>query len=188
MGRRDVRLLAAFAAGATLLSVGGCSSSNKEVPVCPSVLVLSEASSMTRFVPGRGTDLLDVDFDAEVTDLLSGCKIEKAGKPGAKMTVAVAPILVVSRGAANTDGRADFSYFVSVIDADDRIVNKQEFPVGVTFEGNRNTVLVREDEEPISVDIPLPPGRNPLDYEIIVGMQLTQEQLDYNRKRRGTAR
>lgn len=143
---------------------------------------------MTSFVPGRGTDLLDINFQAEISDLLSGCKIERAGKPGATMAVALAPILVVSRGAANGDGRADFSYFVSVIDGNDRIVNKQDFAVGVTFEGNRNTVVVREDESPISVDIPLNPGVNPLDYEIIVGLQLTQSQLEYNRDRRAAVR
>lgn len=188
MARRAVAVFAVSVVGTTLLVLSGCSSSKPSPPPCPSVLVLSEASSMTRFVPGRGTDLLDIDFQAEISDLLSGCKIQRPGKPGATMAVTLAPILVVSRGAANGDGRADFSYFVSVIDGNDHIVNKQDFPVGVTFEGNRNTVVVREDESPISVDIPLTPGVNPLDYEIIVGLQLTQSQLEYNRDRRAAVR
>jgi len=133
MERAAARVIATAAAGATLLVLAACSSSEKRGPACPSVLMLSEATTMTQFAPGRGTDLLDVDYQVEIADLLSGCEVSRRGKPGATMTVAVAPILIVSRGSANRDGQAAFAYFVSVIDPNDVIVNKQDFPVAVTF-------------------------------------------------------
>jgi len=184
---RAVSLLTAFAAAVSL--VAGCSSS-KEVrsPTCPRVLVLADAATLTAFVPGRGTDVLDVDYEVEIADLLSGCKVDRSDKKNPILPLAVAPIFVVGRGAANPDGTATFAFFVSVVDRANEIVNKVDFPIALKFDGNRNRVVIREDDPPVSVNIPLVGTADPFDYEVVVGMQLTQQQLDFNQARRAGGR
>lgn len=162
--------------------MAACSSKKDVAPACPRVSVLGEAGTMTRFAPGPGRDILDIDFEAEVADVSSACRDHKRdGKPVS--LVVLAPVLVASRGPANTDRQAQFSYFVSVVDSAQQILTKQIFPVTIDFSGNRNRVAFRDDDPPITVDVPNPGGAGARAYEILVGMQLTQDEIDYNRKR-----
>lgn len=184
--RRTLHLLAAFAVVAVTLPA--CSSDSARRPACPSVLVLADAATLTAFVPGRGTDILDVDYEVDIADILSGCEVDRSDRNNPFLTVAVAPVLVVGRGAANQTGTASFSYFVSVVREGNQIANKMTFPVDVAFEGNRNRVVLREDDPPISVNIPLAGGANPFADEVIVGLQLSPDQLEYNQQRRAGVR
>ena len=72
-----------------------------------------------------------------------------------KLVIAVAPTFVATRGPANESGKADFEYFVSVVGAGKEILNQQRFPVSIAFPGNRTRVEVRQDDPPVSIDIPL---------------------------------
>jgi hypothetical protein len=62
------------------------------------------------------------------------------------------------------------------------VVNKQIFEMDVPFPGNRTRVTVRDSDPPVSIDIPNVGESAAFDYEIIVGLQLTPEELDYNRQ------
>ena len=80
--------------GAAMLA--GCSSDRKKV--CPRVAVLSEAGSLTRFAPGPGRDILDIDFQAEIGDLITSCEYPPA-KGNRRVVVEMAPVFVVEQGA-----------------------------------------------------------------------------------------
>ncbi len=177
-----------MAAAATAMLLAGCRSSDVASPVCPRVFILADAATLTAFAPGAGTDILDVDYEVEIADVLSGCQVDRSDKRNPVLTVAVAPILVVGRGAANRDGTASFAFFVSAVNRDDAITNKVDFPLAVKFEGNRNRIVLREDDPPITVNIPLVGTAEPFDYEVVVGMQLTRPQLEYNQARRADFR
>lgn len=141
---------------------------------------------LTRFVPGRGTDLLDVDFRAEIADLRSGCVYAKEEGGDAKIVVGAAPTIVVARGPANETRKADFQYFVSVIDANRTVLNKQLFPVRVAFPGNNTRVRTVQDDPPVSIDLPrAPAGAEEARYEILLGLQLSEDELRFNRQRAG---
>lgn len=165
--------------------VAACSSGKDIAPACPRVAVLNGAGSLTRFAPGPGRDILDIDFQADITDVVSACRDDQKrdGKPIS--LVALAPVLVASRGPANQDRQARFSYFVSVIDSGQNILNKAIYPVQIDFSGNHNRVVLRDDDPPITVDVPNAKGAAARSYEILVGLQLTQDEIDYNRKRAG---
>jgi hypothetical protein len=167
------------------LLVGGCSS-NKKAEVCPRVAALSEAGSLTRFAPGPGRDILDVDFQGEVTDLVAQCDFADA-KGARLVAVQLAPVFTLSRGAANTNRKADFTYFVSVV-RNEAILSKQLFEVASTFAGNRSRIVVKDDDPPVMIDIPLPYRAAENEYEILVGFQLTAEELQWNQASRGSGR
>ena len=181
MKSRPIGLVRGLAAAAI---VTACSSdSSGPQYTCPSVSILAEAATVTHFGPGSGRDLVDVDHEARMFDVTSGCTYE--GRPGdasANMVVAVAPSIDVTRGPANTDRIAQFTYFVSVVDPDGSVRNKQEFPVTVQFEGNRSRLTFRDDDPPIIITLSAAPGTRPSAASIYLGFQLTAEDLRFNRE------
>ena len=56
------------------------------------------------------------------------------------------------------------------------------------FAANRARVIVRDDDPPISIDIPLPYKAAEYEYEVLVGFQLTPEELAYNQRWQGLGR
>lgn len=149
--------------------------------------VLADAAVMTEFVPGPGQDLTDVNFQAEMADIVFGCVYDPDADPPA-VVIGVAPIIVATRGPANQDRQARIRYFVSLIARDRTIVNKSDFEVGVGFPENRSRVVLREDDPPVSIDIPLGNPQDATSYEVLVGFQLSPDQLELNRRRRSAGR
>lgn len=180
-GRGRAFLLAVLFA----LLIGGCSS-NDTAKVCPRAAVLSEAGSLTRFGPGAGRDILDIEWQGEVSDIVADCVFRDL-KGSRQAVVRLTPVFALSRGAANTDGKADFTYFVSVV-RNREILSKQLFELTETFPGNRSRMVVRDDDPPIIVDIPLPARATGSEYEILVGFQLTPEELQRNEEARRLGR
>ena len=175
-----------LAALLVVAAVVGCSSSEKKAEACPRVAVLSEAGSLTRYVRSSGTDILDIDFQGEIADLDAQCEYPDK-KATRQVLVQLAPVFVLSRGAANTDRKADFTYFVSVV-RNEEILSKQLFEVSSEFADNRSRVVLKDDNPPIAVDIPLPYRAAEYEYEVLVGFQLTQEELQRNQASRGSGR
>ena len=157
-------------------------SSDKQTEICPRVAVLSEAGSLTRFAPGSGRDILDIDFQGEVADLVSKCEFPDA-KGTRQAVVQLAPVFTLNRGAANTDRKADFTYFVSVV-RDQEILSKQLFEIESSFPGNRSRIVVKDDDPPVTIDIPLPYRGAEQEFEVLVGFQLTADELRHNQTTR----
>lgn len=179
----SVRFIGIALAALVPLAGTGCGSSPEtRGPLCPRLSVLSDAATLTRFAEGAGQDLVDVDYQVEITDVLSGCQYEEDEDEKQIVVVAMAPVMVATRGPANRDRMARFDYFVSVVSAERALLNKQTFTMLVEFPGNLTRVTLRDDDPPVTIDIPLPTDRSATDYEIVVGMQLTSDELEYNRR------
>jgi len=171
----------------SVLAMAGCSSSEEPPPgqVCPRISVLGDADRLTKFVPGPGKDLTDVDYEVTIIDIRFGCEYTEDENDSPILSVALAPVFEANRGPANSDRQAQFNYFVAIADPQRTILNKQDFNLPVNFPGNRSRVTVSPNDPPVSVDIPPVAGRAGPDYHIFVGLQLTPEELEYNRRRRG---
>lgn len=156
-------------------------------PPCPNVAVLGDAATLTKFVEGPGRDLTDVLYEARLVDAAGVCDydVEKDTGDGT-LDVEMAVSMEMSRGPANRDGRAEVRYFVALIGNDREIIDKQLFEGAVDFPGNRTTLVWTD--EPVVLAIPLQGGQTGSDFRIYVGYDLTQEELDFNRKRVGGAR
>ncbi len=177
---RGTAALALFTAA--LVGVAGCGSAETAArPPCPSVAILGDAAALTRFASGAGQDLVDVDFHVEIVDLLAGCRYVTADQGERTIVTDLAPVFLASRGPANRSREASFTYFVSIVGGGRDILGKQSFAFAVAFPGNLSRVEVQDDRPPITINIPLPSGRDASAYEILVGLQLTADELDYNR-------
>ena len=173
--------------GLAIVLLLGCSSDDKRMKVCPRVALLSEAGTITRFQPGPGRDILDIDFQGDVGDIIASCEFPDVKDGVRRVTVQVAPVFVFTRGAANRDPTINFTYFVSVV-RDEDILMKEQFAAQTQFPANRARVVVRDDDPAISIDIPLPYKAAEYEYEVLVGFQLSAEELAYNQRWQGLGR
>ncbi|WP_119165205.1 hypothetical protein [Algihabitans albus] len=145
------------------------------VIVCPRILPVVEAEQMTRFV-ADGRDLTEVDFRARLADVRAECV---ADEEEIELTLQV--MLSASRGPANAEGAAGFSYFVAVATRDEQILARDEYQVGIPFEGNRTTVGLLDE---VDVEIPLAEGQTGREYRVFLGLALTPDELEWNRQNR----
>ena len=166
-----------------VLGSSSCSSAPDTTALnCPQVALVSDAMTITRFSPGRGQDLTDIDYAAELTDIDFQCTFIGGRNQDQTVVVALAPAITAIRGPANVDRKATMDYLVSVTDQAQNILTVQRFPVSVNFIGNRNRATVTDNDPPVTVAIPLSPGTSADNYQIFVAFQLAPQELDYNRR------
>jgi hypothetical protein len=164
-------------ATALLLAVAACSSSSQAVrPVnCPKVAVLNELSELVRFRPGPGRDLTDVELQAKFAGLSFGCRYEKTA-----VSVEFDLEIEAMRGPALAAPKAEFQYFAAVTNPAGEIVSKETFDAEFEFKGN-TTRLVLGDE--LVQRIPLIDITTAPKWSILIGLQLTDEERDWVKRR-----
>jgi hypothetical protein len=163
--------------GIGLLCLLAACSGKKETRGCPKVEVVGDLSRLVQFSDGPGRDPSDILYAARVTDVKSGCLYDKRG-----VTVDMVVSLVAERGRAGAKLQgADIAYFVAITDATQAIVDKKVFTSRLDFSGD-----VARLDDALDQIIPLSSiTASADDHTIIVGFQLTPEQIDFNQKPRG---
>ncbi len=171
---RRFRTASAFIA----LVAAGCGLFGKNVTQhpCPQAGILPEAATLTKFRPGPGRDLTDVLFEARLTNVATICKYDSKG---VKVDMRLA--LVVERGPADRSRKAEFEYFVALPKFHPAPQGKEAFLMTAEFPGGQRRVRLGDEVE---LRIPLQAGLSAADYRIVVGFQLTKDELEFNRRRR----
>jgi hypothetical protein len=174
-----IALRLAFLAAPLLL--GACETLNSidfnpppEVPPpCPRAVVGENAGRLTRF-NGAGQDPANVVFEAEIADLAGSCIYD-----GDTIEVDMQIQLVAGRGPAASDDNARFNYFVAVARTDKTILSRDAFDTLIELPGNQTR---NETIEEIEQTIPLAEGETGANIVIVVGIEMTSEELEYNRQ------
>ena len=175
MSRHAFRL----AAVALVALLSGCSSwlAKKDERACPRIEVVSDLSRIAKFRDGPGRDLGDLLYTARFDDVKSGCAYDKTG-----VTVEMTVSLLGERGRAGAkQPKLDVTYFVAIMDAKRNILNKERFTS--PFDFSENKVASINDE--LVERIPLAATAPGSDHTLILGFQLTPEEIDFNEKHRG---
>ena len=177
--RRRIGAWAALPALALAVLTAGCSvleKKEKREAACPTGVIPIDSSRITRFRDGPGRDLTDVVNEGEILDILVQCKYDKQAV-NVDLQVAVGG----ARGPADRSKIAEFDYFVAIVDADQNIVAKEPFRVRFEFKDNQSKLGSVEELEP---HLPLKDVMKGPTYSILVGFQLTPEELAWNRQQR----
>lgn len=144
---------------------------------CPEIGGTAETSDLRRY-RGAGRDLTDLVVEAKLTAVSGRC--EPLGRRREGVRVALAPSIEVMRGPAASGRTLSVPYFVAVADPTGRIPAKQVFEIAVEFPANRSRLRLSGEE--VTVDLPLRPGERASDYTVLVGLQLSEEELATNRR------
>lgn len=178
--------LASVVAAVAALALAGCSSiggmfgssthagGTTQFP-CPAVGVLQGADHIT-LVRGAGTDLADVMAKAEFGRVVSKCEYNTSDST---IKVDIAYEGIAELGPAATSRSLVLDTFVAVTRRFNAFDNKKIYQVPVTFEPGQNRVRFVQNID--GTVIPYGGDADGRIYQILIGFQLTQQQLDYNR-------
>jgi hypothetical protein len=75
--------------------------------------------------------------------------------------------------------KGQLTYFVAVIDRQQAILTKRDFVIDLDFPAAQSRLEITEQLEEV---IPLPKEASGADYGIVIGFELTPEELQYNRE------
>ncbi|MBV9419604.1 MAG: hypothetical protein JO348_07515 [Alphaproteobacteria bacterium] len=169
-------LRAAALAGLSAVLLAGCQSTI-EKNSCPVVTVLATTSSMTVFKDGYQGDPSGQLYSIQATRVDSSCDFDR------DEGVSDSNITITFRATRTPKGDASsytFPYYVASVQDGSTILAKQAYTATVNFApGEASTefgVTVP------STVIKLANGVKPYQYSIVVGLQLTKEQLDYQNR------
>ena len=140
---------------------------------CPRAVVADQAGHLTRFV-GAEKDPAHVQFEAQIGDLVGDC-----GYDGSTIDVDMKVQILGSRGAADKTGKATFNYFVAIARRDKTVLAREAFDATIEFPGNQTQNGIIDE---ITQTIPLQTGQDGNDFVIIVGFEMTPDELNYNRQ------
>lgn len=173
------RLVGAGLLAGLLALLPGCA---QEPPtICPVLGVLDSAATLTRLQPGAASGDADVAYVAEITDADLSCVLK--GDLLYHMEVNLKIAITGRKGPAADSERAEVEYFVVITDRSGNVVTKKTFPATIEFDGRPQATVVEEIWQLYELE---QGGAGSL-YEIWVGFQLTDEELEFNRKQRAGA-
>ena len=162
---------------ATLLAVlllAGCTSAAKQLN-CPGAAALVDASTQTIFRQGTAPDPGNVLYTVQVVRVKGVCDIDKAER---KADTSLDISFRATRAPTGDAAQYTVPYFVAVTQAD-RVIDKQSFSAQFTFAPGQ---AATDFNDTVSSTLVHPDkGKKPYDYQILVGLSLSKEQLDYNR-------
>lgn len=153
---------------------GGGGEAADFAPACPTAAVVQDGGDLRRY-RGSGQDLTDLVLEGRITGLNGRC-----GRGGADAVVATVSVgIELTRGPAAPGRTAELAYFIAVSQGE-RILDKRVFPLAAEFPPNTDRVRLSGDD--VELRLPAPGGSDASAYRIQVGLQLTPEEMQLNRR------
>lgn len=142
---------------------------------CPTIGVLDGADKVTIF-NGQGQDLTDVIVRAEISKAAIACEYDVGAST---ISVDIAFNGAAEMGPAATAQAMNLKGFLAVTRRGGKRVSKQVYDIPISFEDGRKVRFLKSIDDTV---IPYGGNSNGAIYEFLVGFQVNQSQLDYNRK------
>lgn len=174
MKRLGLGLLAA-------LAVAGCGTPRMDdllVP-CPTLVLPTDVADLTQHQPGSQPDLSTLILDARVTGIEGSCR---RGRRDQSLDSTISVRFQMDRGPAAPSRAVQLPWFIAVLDArTNAIVSRQGFVMNGQFAVN--TTRANVTSQPVEISFPVGGGRRVQDYRVLVGFQLTEDEVALNRRR-----
>jgi hypothetical protein len=169
--RGGVKAGAALAAPLLGLVLASCGVTTDQ-RACPGVEVISSLNRLVQFRDAGGHDQNDVAFVARIGDVRSRCTYEESN-----VTTDLSITIVGNRGPAGARlPSAEITYFVAVIDGERHIITKKSFSDRLVFD-DKGQARISDD---LQEKLPTNPLKSASDHSVIVGFQLTADQITLN--------
>jgi len=165
---------AAIALAAMALS--GCGSDSKQALTCPSAAIIAPAESLTTFKKGMHNDPKGELYTVGLIDVKTDCTLD-IDNGTTDSTLALR--FRAKRAESQSEASYRVPYFVAV-SLDGKVLAKRDIWVNFGFRAGEETSVFRGEVE--STVINLENGKKPYEYQLVIGLQLTHDQLEYNKK------
>ena len=144
---------------------------------CPNSLSLYDAH---RYVDIHGDEVTytNVGFTGDILNVVSFCRY--TDNRATPIEVELGIEMAFGRGPAAEGFEKTYNYFVTVTRTNRAVISRDVFPITVRFAPGEDRVAVIQEFENILIPraTPTTSGGN---FEIIVGFELTDEQIEFNR-------
>lgn len=178
--RRFALLLAASLLAAT--AVTGCRSRIAEsldttpnAGPCPVIGSIYDAARYVKFVDGSGELYSDIEFTGEITDVRIFCRYTDDNPLAAEIEIDFA----FGKGPQARGDSHVYPYFVAVARRNGKVLARETFATEAEFRGRD---LAGRTELVNRITIPRADASiSGVNFEILVGFELTNEQLEFNR-------
>jgi len=165
------------------LALGGCNSLSKALgfsddspleigPTCPRVALGDDVDYVARF-DGKGSSKQNLLYAVKM-DVPNGICFLNEDSIDVEMSVPIR----IQRGPAMEDRNISFEYWVAIARTDKTILARDSYQAEAELKLDEIGQIVDEFDQ----TIPITPGENGNNFVIIVGLELTEEELDYNRR------
>jgi len=154
-----------------LLALSGCGA-DKIVPPCPPVRIDTATAAMTKFKDGAAQDMNNMEYRAELVGYKGQCTF-KDDRVELSMDIDFAFEAGPAAGSA-----VKVPYFVAIPQFFPRPEGKRVLEFSAS-EGKKGPQRIRESN--VRTIIPLKKDQPAAAFDVYIGLQLTQQQLDYNR-------
>lgn len=146
------------------------------LPSCPETGMMPGADRIPVFYGANGKP---AEGDVAVTGVLGklsgGCSFDKPGE--AEMEIAIS--FLAERGPKGVALREQpLPYFIAVLSPDETVLQRAAFSTTVDFD-NAGRAFAKEEHD---IRVPVPTREAAGAYKVVVGFQLTPEQLAFNRE------
>ncbi len=146
---------------------------------CPSIEIIDDLSSLSDFSDPKNTAATQLISRVDLSSAQSTCKLASKS--------AIIDLKLIFKGALGDKGRIKssdkpfFSYpfFVAVTSPSGKIMAKEIFAASLTYGANENKHTYFENLRQI---IPIKSKDMARHYKILIGFQVTPDQLAYNRE------
>lgn len=172
-----------FALSTALLALAACQSGSniadafdtrQNAGTCPPAGAIYNASRLVEF-DGEEQIFPNVKYTGEIVDVRLYCRYAGENPVDAEVEIDFA----FGKGPAGTDRRRDYTYWVAVTRRSGKVLNKAYFNVQADFSDGDVT---GETELIQRITIPrIDSSVSAANFEVLIGFDLTEEQLAYNR-------
>ena len=174
-----MRILVTLFAAALLV---GCQSrvadvfdSRQNAGPCPPVGAVYDVARYVAFADGTDETYPNITYTAEIVDVRMFCRYADKDPLVAQMEIDFA----FGKGDAATSDTHAYPYFVAVTRRNGKVLAKEYYSVVADFKGGK---LAGKTESFSRIEIPrLDESIAGSNFEIVVGFDLTPEQLEFNR-------
>jgi len=170
------RILATTLLVASALALTGCGTDNPKGFICPAAAGLMDASTLTALRPGS-TDPSGAIYKIDITRVVTNCEYDR---DDGKITARIGIAFTASRPPDGDSAQYTVPYFIGLSLDGSSIVDKKVYNVQFAFAPGQASTTFTEVVD--NFEFTPNADKKPTDYEMLVGIQLTKDQLDYNRR------
>tara|TARA_B100000575_G_scaffold212666_1_gene173497 strand:+ start:44 stop:568 length:525 start_codon:yes stop_codon:yes gene_type:complete len=151
----------------------GCASSSNEMAYCPKVGVISNLDRVTEIEVAASQSKSNILLSSKIHRLGTKCK---ASNDGITISLVFDLSSKLSRYDIPTD--VDLRYLIAIIDPNDQILAKQVYKTTVSF---MDGIQITRNTQEVEVFIPSSGDEDFRKHKVLVGFELTEAQLQFNR-------
>lgn len=141
---------------------------------CPKMAIIRDLSVYQHPAAADESSLV---ISARMGNIINNCKTDGDGNGVADPLAQTSFDVVAIRGSNTAGKRAAMPFSVSVVDENDKVIKKEIYEIPILFRDDSRELQLTV---PVNPNVGLPSDQDPSKYRVMIGFQLSAEQLHAN--------